>query len=707
MKLNRLIFFYLSIPLLLVYIDAGKAAGYSGNVHMELTKKTYSLFRAAYPDIHVTTDEEASSWKGSYNEDAGALIKINDIGIGSRYFNHFYDPTNGNGLTHELYCAPYALVLGIYPVDSITWALSPEVQSNSKHTVEGENKADYSWPTALQKAKEGDWLYAYAVVGHILHLLQDLTVPAHTRNEPHPLGDLYEKWVKKNFQNNQIWENIISQLRKEDIPTLYLLHNYFHNIAEYTNRYFLTLGTINSYPRPELREEMRKKKTVIDERGKEKRVWYYIGLDEEGKEYKIAAWRLLDYILDFRNIAIPLSSKGAYLDEECHKDYFSRLAKKAILYGAGVIKLFNDSIVLIGTISGSVKDAVTRSPLQGASIDVYSGSSIISSGATDSNGVYSFSVPAGSGYTVKFSKTGYIPAIYENVSVEANTTTYLETVLQIDTTYSGTGNVSGKIVNALDGSGVSGLTIKLREGINVTSGSIIATTTTGSGGFYEFTNLNAGYYTAEVSGSGYNTTYFTVICIGGLTTPDQDATITPTLSLGETRIILTWGETPSDLDSHLTGPLPDGTRFHMYWWHAELCESGCSGAGSPWPEYVKLDKDDTSSYGPETTTIYQQIGGLYRFSVHDYTNRWYSYSYDLSNSGAQVRVYRGSNLVETFNVPSNQEGTLWTVFELSGDTITPINTMSYESYSSDIQSVSLRRSITTDAELIRNLPSKR
>jgi len=354
-----------------------------------------------------------------------------------------------------------------------------------------------------------------------------------------------------------------------------------------------------------------------------------------------------------------------------------------------------------GTISGSVKDAVTRSPLQGASINVYSGSSIISSGATDSNGVYSFSVPAGSGYRVEFSKTGYIPAIYENVSVEADTTTYLEVVLQIDTTHSGTGNISGKIVNALDGTGVSGLTINLRAGINVTTGSIVATTTTLSNGFYSFTNLNAGNYTAEVSGSGYNTTYFTVICIGGTTTADQNVTITPILYPGETRIILTWGEIPWDLDSHLTGPLPDGTRFHMYYPYAE------SRGGSHWPEYVKLDLDDVTSYGPETTTIYQQIDGVYRFSVHDYTNRYSSSSTALSNSGAQVRVYRGSNLVATFNVPANQEGTLWTVFELSGDTITPINTMSYESSPSAIQSVSLRRTITTDVELIRNLPPKR
>jgi len=81
----------------------------------------------------------------------------------------------------------------------------------------------------------------------------------------------------------------------------------------------------------------------------------------------------------------------------------------------------------------------------------------------------------------------------------------------------------------------------------------------------------------------------------------------------------------------------------------------------------------------------------------------------LSNSGAQLRVYRGSDLVATFNVPSNQGGTLWTVFETDGDTITPINLMSYESEPGSVQIPSLTNSFKseTDAELLRNLPPKR
>jgi len=354
-----------------------------------------------------------------------------------------------------------------------------------------------------------------------------------------------------------------------------------------------------------------------------------------------------------------------------------------------------------GVISGGVKDAITQSPLEDVSINVYSQSSLISTGTTNSNGTYSLSVLSGSGYRVEFSKAGYLPAIYYNVSVEDNTTTYLEVVLQIDTAHSGTGNVSGRILNALNGIGVSDLTVNLREGINVTTGTIVAITSTGINGSYSFTNLDAGNYTAEASGTGYNTTYFTIICIGGATTANQDATITPILSSGETRIILTWGATPSDLDSHLTGPLPDGTRFHMFYPYAE------ANWGSPWPEYVTLDLDDITSYGPETTTILRQINGIYRYSVHDYTNRYSSSSTALSNSSAQVRVYRGIDFVATYNVPSNQGGTLWTVFELSGDTITPVNTMSYESNPASIQSIFGIGTIETDAPLMMNLPPKR
>lgn len=246
----------------------------------------------------------------------------------------------------------------------------------------------------------------------------------------------------------------------------------------------------------------------------------------------------------------------------------------------------------------------------------------------------------------------------------------------------GTGSTSGTITNALNGSGVSGITISLRSGENVTSGTVAATTTTASNGAYSFTGLQPGTYTAEVSGSGYVTTYFSMTVVVDTTTPNQNAVVSPLMAAGQTRIVLTWGSTPEDLDSHLTGPIAgSSSRFHVF--YSDLG----SQAASP---FAALDLDDTTSFGPETVTIYNQTSGVYRYSVHDYTNDGSTSSTALASSGAQVKVYRDNALVATYNVP-NAAGTLWTVFELNGDVITPVNSMSYATGSSTIQSVKAKK----------------
>jgi hypothetical protein len=337
--------------------------------------------------------------------------------------------------------------------------------------------------------------------------------------------------------------------------------------------------------------------------------------------------------------------------------------------------------ILGGFISGSVKDAVTRLPLSGVTVQASAPLLPGSTAITDANGSYRMEIVGGTIYTVEFSRAGYLPALYSAVSVDLGATTFLEAVLQVDQNHAGPGDIAGRALNALTGIGIGNLQIVLRSGINVTSGAITATTLTSNDGSYGFNDVPAGQYTGQVSGAGYTSSFFTVLSIGGTLTGNQNVAVTPVLSAGETRIVLTWGATPSDLDSHLTGPLPDGSRFHMYYPY--------SGNYSPWPEFVTLDLDDVTSYGPETTTILQQNEGVYRFSVHDYSNGGSTSSTALTNSGAQVRVYRGSNLIATFNVPSNQAGTLWTVFELNGNTITPVNSLTFLSSSSTIQRFSV------------------
>jgi hypothetical protein len=194
----------------------------------------------------------------------------------------------------------------------------------------------------------------------------------------------------------------------------------------------------------------------------------------------------------------------------------------------------------------------------------------------------------------------------------------------------------------------------------------------------------------------YRDGHFNIKVLGNITIGEQNGEVTPILNNDEIRIVLNWGSTPRDLDSHLNGPTNGGSRFHTFYENYTYTSNNIMT--------VQLDVDDTDSYGPETTTIYHQDDGIYKFTVHDYTNRDSSSSMALANSGAYVRVYIAGNL-ETYYVP-NQAGTAWDVFEYNSetDTITVLNTMYYHNEPSTIGSQNALMSTlsfigTTESEL--------
>ena len=367
-----------------------------------------------------------------------------------------------------------------------------------------------------------------------------------------------------------------------------------------------------------------------------------------------------------------------------------------------LLRSLPQKVKIVGSIKvvGSIKDAVNNEPLSGVKLTIHETvfliPVVVTEVTTKEDGSYIIeNLVSDKTYQVSILKSGYIPEMM-TIQTSSDPEYYLETVLQVSEDYAGIGDFGGKITHALTGKGVSGLSIAFRQGINVKEGSVVETVTTDSEGDYLVSGLEAGNYTGEITGEGYNTVYFTAMNIGGETTNDQKASVTPILSEGETRVILTWGASPKDLDSHMTGPNPESDdRFHVYFFSKK-------GSQDTSP-YTFLDLDDRDSYGPETTTIVKQFEGVYRFFVHDFSNKNESSSTALANSKAKVTVYRGSHLVRTFNVP-NTEGTLWKVFELNGNNITPLNIMEYESGTSVISTKS--RKPDTIRELIRQLPEK-
>lgn len=119
-------------------------------------------------------------------------------------------------------------------------------------------------------------------------------------------------------------------------------------------------------------------------------------------------------------------------------------------------------------------------------------------------------------------------------------------------------------------------------------------------------------------------------------------------SLDGMRVVLTWGKTPEDLDSHLVYP-----GNHIYYEVKEGLNAD-------------LDVDDTDSFGPETVTLEKKrFGETYVYAVHDYSNIGNPTATALSNSQAKVFVYVGQSLVRTYYVPQQQVGNLWTVFRIT------------------------------------------
>lgn len=122
---------------------------------------------------------------------------------------------------------------------------------------------------------------------------------------------------------------------------------------------------------------------------------------------------------------------------------------------------------------------------------------------------------------------------------------------------------------------------------------------------------------------------------------------------GNYRIVLHWGETPADLDSHLWTPQINGSQHHIRFGNK------MSAAENP---YVGLDVDRTDGFGPETVSISKSYPGKYHYSVHNFSGG------NIAGSNAKVSVYNNFGMISELTVPTVGSGRWWDVFEIDGST---------------------------------------
>lgn len=317
-----------------------------------------------------------------------------------------------------------------------------------------------------------------------------------------------------------------------------------------------------------------------------------------------------------------------------------------------------------GRFIGVVRSAITNNPIAGAAVSIRTAgtSTQVDLVTTGADGSYrSNPLPAGT-FDLHHSAAGYnnSPLFARALVGGADTPETSLPVVLLVPTGTASGSLTGSVRDATTNVVVSGATVEIRNGGGSTTGTPLATTSSSGSGGYTFNALPAGTYTVRATKAGF--TEGTVIATISQTTQTAPVLfMSPTGTAFAWRIVLSWGANPSDLDSHLTGPVSgSGTRFHV--WYSEKGSLGTS-------PFAQLDVDEQSGYGPETITLSQQTAGVYRYYVHKYAG-----SGDIKTSSARVDLYQGNTLVRQF-YPPVQDGIYWTVFELNGTSVTTINTI--------------------------------
>ncbi|MFA5022948.1 MAG: hypothetical protein WC385_03260 [Candidatus Paceibacterota bacterium] len=272
---------YVGIIVLTLALWPALVFGYDNDfTHPLLTSEASKLFNQSSPQKLVETDI-ASIVRGSKDED--------DI---PRWLEHFYDPINNRGLN-----------MGQF--------------ATSKQWAHGQNSTgnDYSWENAIYDYVYGDKQKGLYALGHVIHLVQDATVPDHTRDDIHIISKTYEAYA---FNQKTVPASVPIYLNSLD--------TYFDNAANFSNNNFFSDDTILSYyQNPKILK-------ILPEVGKDGVISNY-GYNNYGRIVRVRNW--------WDDNAVPHTEYSLRdTDNKVMADYWNTLAPKAVGYSAGIIKLF-------------------------------------------------------------------------------------------------------------------------------------------------------------------------------------------------------------------------------------------------------------------------------------------------------------------------------------------------------------------------------
>lgn len=297
--------------------------------------------------------------------------------------------------------------------------------------------------------------------------------------------------------------------------------------------------------------------------------------------------------------------------------FYSRLYAKTSLgnfgYDAELSKkweLLSWGLSSVGC-SGVIKEPSQRiggedMPLSEVKVTLKKDSSIVKYATTDAGGTYKFGIRDDGNkgltpgvYKLTAKKNGY-REVKQDVAVTVNDTgeITIDPIQMVEGVY-GNCTITGYIYDLVTGKTTgAALELTLCSGINDASAVVLDKQTIGADGAYSC-DVQGGNYTITVKdlregiddNQRYHTASFTATAVNGKTT-QKNRYVSQAANDDQIRIVLTWGASPSDLDSHLLGLTGDGSsRFHTYY-----SNKSCKYNGKT---YADLDLDDISAMDPK------------------------------------------------------------------------------------------------------------
>lgn len=271
---------------------------------------------------------------------------------------------------------------------ALTWAtglLSPDAQPIPRvnQQMGWDNARTYFYAALTSTAnidREENFAKTFLAVGQVMHLLQDMAVPAHVRNDflnSHVYNggaNPYELYVKLNqnlvsgLTDAQIITPAFTYPRPTDFWDAKLMPGVVTNVslqdkaglAEYTNANFVSEGTLisdssNTFPYPALSSVQT---TTVDIPDPFVNGWtiprtYYKKINDWDTGYLLAGTGFLDvYQASPLGEAVPPIPP---LDKYVHNDYANHLLPRAVGYSAGLLNYFFRGELGVTFIPGGLK----------------------------------------------------------------------------------------------------------------------------------------------------------------------------------------------------------------------------------------------------------------------------------------------------------------------------------------------------------------